>query len=152
MAGAVLMSDRRHSDEDRVALAFGEAATARRDRGPDVFISYSREDAGRVAPIRDRLAALGLSVFLDVEGIDGGAEFTDILDHAVKNAGVVLALWTHAALERRWVRIESRIGLDRGTLVAAAIEPMRMADLPAEFYNVNVIDLAGFGGAEDHPG
>lgn len=118
----------------------------------DVFISYSRRDARAAAMIRRKLNALGLSVFSDSEGIEGGADFPDIIDRAVKSAKVVLACWTHEAVERPWVRIECRIGLDRGTLVAAAIEPMRLSDLPAEFYNVNVIDLADFDGGDDHPG
>lgn len=120
--------------------------------GYDVFVSYSRRDAARAAIVRDRLQAHGLKVFFDSEGIEGGAEFTDVLDRAVKTARVVLACWTHEALERRWVRIESRIGLDRGTLVATALEPMSHADLPAEFYNVNVVDLSSFTGDEDHAG
>lgn len=120
--------------------------------GYDVFISYSRRDTAKAALLRDKLAALGLSVFFDSEGIDGGAEFTDVLDRAVKSAKVVLACWTHEALERRWVRIESRIGLDRGSLVATALEPMSHSDLPAEFYNVNVVDLSDFSGQEAHPG
>lgn len=118
----------------------------------DVFISYSRRNIAQVTLIRDRLQALGLKVFFDTEGIEGGAEFTEVLDRAVKGARTVLACWSHEALTRRWVRIESRIGLDRGTLVATAIEPMTHEDLPAEFYNVNVIDLIGFRGQEDDPG
>lgn len=118
----------------------------------DVFISYSRKDTARAIQLRDKLQALGLSVFFDSEGIEGGAEFTDVLDRAVKNAKVVLACWTHEALERRWVRIESRIGLDRGSLIATALEPMSHSDLPAEFYNVNVVDLSSFAGEDDHPG
>lgn len=118
----------------------------------DVFISYCRKDAARASMVRDKLQSLGLSVFFDSEGIEGGAEFTDVLDRAVKNAKVVLACWTHEALERRWVRIESRIGLDRGTLIATALEPMSHSDLPAEFYNVNVVDLSSFNGDDDHPG
>lgn len=118
----------------------------------DVFISYSRRDAARATMVRDKLQALGLTVFFDSEGIEGGAEFTDVLDRAVKNAKVVLACWTHEALERRWVRIESRIGLDRGSLIATALEPMSHSDLPAEFYNVNVVDLSTFSGDDNHPG
>lgn len=118
----------------------------------DVFVSYSRRDARRAAMVRDKLLAQGLRVFFDSEGIEGGAEFTDVLDRAVKTAKVVLACWTHEALERRWVRIESRIGLDRGTLIATALEPMAHSDLPAEFYNVNVVDLSTFEGQDDHPG
>lgn len=118
----------------------------------DIFISYSRANSSQARLINDKLRALGFSVFFDSEGIDVGAEFPEVIDRAVKGAKAVLGLWTHEAVQRRWIRIESRIALDRGTLVAAALAPMKPEDLPAEFYNVNVVDLSSFRGEEQHPG
>lgn len=121
------------------------------ERPYDIFISYSRVDSVRALHIRDLLIARGHYVFLDAEGIDAGEEFPDVIDHAVKGAKVVLGCWTPAAIQRRWVRIESRIGLDRGSLVAIGLEKMNPEELPAEFYNVNVLNLADFDGNPDHP-
>jgi hypothetical protein len=118
----------------------------------DVFISYARRDGVRVRIIRDRLAALGLSVFFDTEGIDTGDEFPVIIDRAVKSAKCVLGLWSRAAFTGRWVRIESRIGLDQNKLVAATLDSLRPDELPAEFYNVNVVSLADFDGEAAHEG
>ena len=117
----------------------------------DIFISYSRVDADRALQVRDLLIARGHRVFFDAEGIDAGAEFPDVIDRAVKGAKVVLGCWTPAAIQRRWVRIESRIGLDRGSLVAIGLEKMNPEELPAEFYNVNVLDVSTFDGHADHP-
>jgi hypothetical protein len=118
----------------------------------DVFLSYAREDAARAQFICDQLEALGLSVFFDTEGIDSGEEFPIIIDRAVKGAKCVLGLWSRAALAKRWVRIESRIGLDQKKLVAAVIDGTRPEDLPAEFYNVDIEDLSDFDGGRHHPG
>ncbi|BAT58396.1 hypothetical protein GJW-30_1_00921 [Variibacter gotjawalensis] len=118
----------------------------------DVFISYSRVNTAQARLITDKLQALGLNVFFDSEGIEVGAEFPEVIDRAVKNAKAVLGLWTQEAVQRRWVRIESRIALDRNTLVAAALAPMKLEELPAEFYNVNVVDLSTFKGEDSHPG
>jgi hypothetical protein len=118
----------------------------------DVFLSYAREDAARAQFICDQLEALGLSVFFDTEGIDSGEEFPIIIDRAVKGAKCVLGLWSRAALAKRWVRIESRIGLDQKKLVAAVIDGTRPEELPAEFYNVDIEDLSDFGGERHHPG
>ena len=118
----------------------------------DIFISYSRADAAKALQLRDLLIARGHHVFFDAEGIDAGAEFPDVIDRAVKGAKVVLGCWTPAAIQRRWVRIESRIGLDRGSLVAIGLERMNPEELPAEFYNVNVLDLSNFDGRAGHPG
>ena len=118
----------------------------------DVFISYARIDADTARTIRDKLTGLGLRVFFDTEGIDTGEEFPVIIDRAVNGAKCVLGLWSRRAFEGRWVRIESRIGLDQKKLVAATLDAMRPEELPAEFYNVNIESLADFSGEDDHEG
>ena len=70
----------------------------------------------------------------------------------MKTAKIVLGLWSRNAFRGRWVRIESRIGLDQRKLVAAMIDGTRPEELPAEFYNVNVESLADFYGQPDHEG
>jgi hypothetical protein len=122
------------------------------DAGYDVFISYARADSARARLIRDSLAALGLNVFFDAEGIETGEDFPEIIDRAVKGARCVLGLWSRNAFAGRWVRIESRIGLDQNKLVAATLDAMRPEELPAEFYNVNVASLADYGGQPQHEG
>lgn len=122
------------------------------DAAYDVFISYARADAARSRIVHDKLAALGLRVFFDTEGIDTGEEFPVIIDGAVKGARCVLGLWSRRAFAGRWVRIESRIGLDQKKLVAATLDAMRPDELPAEFYNVNIESLADFKGEDDHEG
>lgn len=127
-----------------------EGADASVERPYDIFISYSRVDVDKAIQLRDLLLARGHHVFFDAEGIDAGAEFPDVIDRAVKGAKVVLGCWTPAAIQRRWVRIESRIGLDRGSLVAIALDKIDPEALPAEFYNVNVLDMSIFDGSEAH--
>jgi hypothetical protein len=122
------------------------------DAGYDVFVSYARTDTARARLVRDRLAALGLRVFFDTDGIDTGQEFPDIIDRSVKGAKCVLGLWSRNAFAGRWVRIESRIGLDQNKLVAATLDSLRPEELPAEFYNVNVVSLADFSGQDGHEG
>ncbi|WP_428679480.1 toll/interleukin-1 receptor domain-containing protein [Sphingopyxis sp.] len=128
-----------------------EGSGAPLERPYDIFISYSRADTDHAVKLRDLLIARGHHVFFDAEGIDAGAEFPDVIDRAVKGAKVVLGCWTPAAIQRRWVRIESRIGLDRGSLVAIALEKIDPEALPAEFYNVNVLNMSDFDGSEAHP-
>jgi hypothetical protein len=118
----------------------------------DVFISYARLDSTRAEQIRHLLEAHGLKVFFDTEGIDTGEEFPVVIDRAVKGAKCVLGLWSSEAFTGRWVRIESRIGLDQRKLVAAVLDETRPEDLPAEFYNVNVENLSSFDGDPKHDG
>ncbi|MEM1107007.1 MAG: toll/interleukin-1 receptor domain-containing protein [Pseudomonadota bacterium] len=113
----------------------------------DVFISYARSERPKAEAIKDLLEAAGLSVFFDVQGLDGGDVFPDVLDREVKSAGAVLGLWSPHALSRPWVKIECLIGKDRGVLVPASIEPINaLIDLPAAFYGVQHVDLSDFHG------
>ena len=41
----------------------------------DVFISYPRKEREKVEPIKAKFEALGLDIFFDLEGIDGGENF-----------------------------------------------------------------------------
>jgi hypothetical protein len=113
----------------------------------DVFLSYARQERAKAERIKDLLEATGLSVFFDVEGLDGGDAFPDVLDHEVKTAGVVLGLWSPSALSRPWVKIECRIAMDRGVLIPVLIQPInQLTDVPAAFYNLQHIDLSDFSG------
>ena len=60
-----------------------------------IFISYRRQDsqsaAGRLADdIKENLA--GVSVFRDVETIQPGMDFVDVINHALQSCGVLLAV------------------------------------------------------------
>ena len=90
---------------------------------------------------------LGLVVFLDVQGLDGGDVFPDVLDREVKSAGAVLGLWSPLALSRPWIKMECMLGKDRGVLIPVAIEPINpLTDVPLAFYGVQHIDLVDFDG------
>jgi hypothetical protein len=118
----------------------------------DVFISYARVERDEAEAIRARLEALGLSVFLDVEGLDGGDVFSEVLDREVKTSGVVLGLWSPTALSRPWVQIECDIGKRRGVLVPVAIKPFTDMQTPAAFWNIQFVDLVDALDDPDHPG
>jgi len=119
----------------------------------DIFLSYARTEREKAEPIRAALASLGLDVFFDVDGLDGGDVFPDVLDREVKSAGAVVSLWSPHALTRPWIKIESRIGKDRGVLIPVEIgvlDPLH--DVPAAFYDDQRIDLVDFNGDTASPG
>src|SRR5262245_5906140 len=115
----------------------------------DVFISYARAERADAERIKRRLEDLGLSVFLDVEGLEGGDVFSERLDREVKMAGAVLGLWSPLSLSRPWVQTECDIGRRRGVLVPAAIRFFTDMEVPAAFWNVQFVDLIE---ALDDPG
>jgi hypothetical protein len=108
----------------------------------DVFISYARRERDRVEPIKSLLERAGLKVFFDVEGIEAGDEFPDVIDRAVKQAAVVVGIWSPRALTRPWVKRECRVAHERGVLIPVAIEPLDpVKDVPTEFFGLHYHQL-----------
>ena len=76
-----------------------------------IFISYRRQDsqsaAGRLADdIKKNLA--GVSVFRDVETIQPGMDFVDVINHALQSCGVLLAV-----IGPRWISAQDSAGQRR---------------------------------------
>src|SRR6478609_6884351 len=106
-----------------------------------VFISYRREDtpyaAGRLG---DRLSARFGKVFMDIDNIDPGVDFTEVILQAVGECDVLVALigdkWT-SVVDRHgrrrledpddWIVQEIRVALDRGIrVIPVLVDPARM--------------------------
>jgi hypothetical protein len=118
----------------------------------DVFISYARTERERAEQIKSAVEGLGLTIFFDVESLEGGDVFPDVLDREVKSAGCVLGIWSPHALSRPWIKTECLIGKDRCVLIPVLVEPVNPLDMPAVFYSVQTIDLTDFAGDLTHPG
>jgi hypothetical protein len=114
----------------------------------DIFLSYTRTDRGKVAPIVALLEARGWSVWWD-RRIDAGEQWDEVIEREINAAGCVMAVWSVESVASRWVRTEASGGLDRGILVPVLIDRTRP---PLEFRRVHAIDLMGWkGGAEERP-
>ena len=101
----------------------------------DVFISYPQRERALMLPIQQRLEALGLILFVDVDGrLDGEATFPEALDKGVRAAKVVLGCWSPWALTRPWVQTECAIGKDENKLVAVERTKLTSLEVPALFY------------------
>ncbi|MFF4216062.1 tetratricopeptide repeat protein [Streptomyces nondiastaticus] len=62
----------------------------------DVFLSYSRGDAHRTAPLRDRLLASGLEVFVDEVTVAGFAGISDSIRAGLARSKALLACYSAA--------------------------------------------------------
>jgi hypothetical protein len=118
----------------------------------DVFISYPRNARARVEPIKARLEALGLDCFFDLENIDGGPNFPDIIDRALRASKTVLCCWSPQYFERPWCMIECRDGLAREIMVPVALERFERFAPPADMRHLNYFDLTAWNGADVHEG
>ncbi len=113
----------------------------------DVFVSYTRSDKARVAPLVSAIEAKGWSVWWDPE-IDPGQEFDRQIAVELEAAAAVLVIWTPDSVASRWVRGEAREGADRGILV-----PVRFggASLPIDVRALHTTDLDDWGEDPNSP-
>jgi formylglycine-generating enzyme required for sulfatase activity len=116
----------------------------------DVFISYPRAARAKVEPIKAKLDALGLDCFFDLENIDGGKNFPDIIDRALRTSKSVLCCWSPLYFERPWCMIECRDGLSRDIMVPVAVERFDKFAPPADLRQVNWFSLLDWGGEDAH--
>ncbi len=112
----------------------------------DVFVSYSRSDKARVAPIVAALEEQGWSVWWD-PAIAPGQQFDRLIADELERAGAVLVVWTPDSVESRWVRGEAREGADRGILVPVQLGSVR---LPIDFRAYHTTDLGQSGDVADN--
>jgi adenylate cyclase len=107
----------------------------------DVFVSYSRSDKARVAPLVAAIEAKGWTVWWDPE-ICPGQEFDRQIAAELKIAAAVVVVWTSTSVESRWVRGEAREGAERGILVPVRFE---RADLPIDVRTLHTTDFDDWG-------
>ena len=116
----------------------------------DVFISYPRSARAKVEPIKAKLDTLGLDCFFDLENIDGGANFPDIIDRALRTSKAVLCCWSPLYFERPWCMIECRDGLAREIMVPVSLERFERFAPPADMRHLNYLDLTTWDGGDAH--
>ena len=103
-----------------------------------VFLSYAREDVETARRLAGVLSDAGQSVWWD-RHVHGGANFSEEIDRELKNADVVLVLWTATAIASAWVQDEAAEGRDTGRLVPAILGS---AKPPLGFRQLQCVDLS----------
>ena len=107
----------------------------------DVFVSYSRSDRARVAPLVAAIKAKGWSVWWD-PSIAAGQQFDDQIVAELLAASAVLVVWTPTSVQSRWVRGEARDAAERDILVPVRFENAR---LPIDARAIQTTDLDNWG-------
>jgi adenylate cyclase len=108
----------------------------------DIFVSYSRSDKTRVAPLVAALEAQGWSVWWDPE-ITPGDEFDALIGAELETARAVVVVWTPLSVDSRWVKGEARDAADRGVLVPVRFDSAR---LPIDVRAIHTTELDGWEG------
>lgn len=115
---------------------------------PDVFVSYSRADQGRVRRIVEALEKQGWSVWWD-PNIMPGERYAQTIDAELKSAKCVLAVWSELSAQSDWVQEEAEDGKTRGVLLPVLIDDI---PIPRGFRRVQTVDLSDWDGNPKHTG
>lgn len=126
-----------------------DAVSAAGAPGPEVFLSYAHEDVAVAQSISERISRERWSVFWD-RTIPVGFTWDEIVEEAIDAAKCVVVLWSPAARNSEWVRIEATEGAERRILAPALIAETK---IPLRFRQIQAADLIGWSsGALDTPG
>lgn len=87
----------------------------------DIFLSYASADRASAEEIAKRLKAEGFSVWFDTT-LAIGDSFAQVIDSELRQARVVVVLWSERSTKSSWVRREALIGGEQGKLVQFVLE------------------------------
>src|SRR5213075_3297761 len=110
--------------------------------GPDIFISYSREERQAARHFAESFAQEGFSVWWDA-ALRSGQTFDEVIEKELRAAKAVVVLWSPRSVTSRWVRAEATLADRRNKLVPAIIEE---CDRPIAFELTHTADLSGWSG------
>lgn len=106
----------------------------------DIFISYAREDHGKVVPFVELLESQGWSVWWDRE-INPGLSFSKVIEQQLSLVKCVIVFWSRHSVTSDWVHAEAGEGLQRSILIPVLLEDIAA---PLVFRQVQAANLAGW--------
>lgn len=117
------------------------------DANGHIFISYAREDRGRVAILAQLFEAEGWPVWWDRVNMSAGRPLNVVIGEAIDESSLVLVCWSRAAIQSRWVIDEATEGLDQEKLLPVLFDAVKP---PLGFRNIHHINLTGWDEKESH--
>ena len=109
---------------------------------PDIFLSYSRQDLAVAGKMAAALKAAGHIVWWD-QALKAGAAYDKVTEAALREARLVVVLWSQASVESDWVRSEATVALQRGALVPVMIEDCQRPVMFELRQSADLIDWKG---------
>ncbi|HEV2801725.1 MAG TPA: toll/interleukin-1 receptor domain-containing protein [Pyrinomonadaceae bacterium] len=114
----------------------------------DVFISYASRDRERAGKMASALEARGWTVWWDRKLIVGES-YDQAIERELEAAKCVVVLWSKNAVLSEWVKNEAALAAERGVLLPALIDDVK---LPLEFRRKQTADLVDWNGDSSHSG
>lgn len=108
----------------------------------DIFLSYSRVDRPRAQTVARSLEEEGFTVWWD-KVLRAGQTYDEVTEGMLRDAAVVIVLWSETSVKSKWVRAEATLGQRTCVLIPAMIDE---ADRPIMFELTQSADLIGWDG------
>lgn len=108
----------------------------------DVFISYKSDDRAAARLYADALVSEGISVWWD-PALRTGETYDEVIERNLREASIVVVLWSPRSVRSKWVRAEATIGERKGGLLPVLIE---QCERPVAFELTQTADLRGWAG------
>jgi TolB-like protein len=115
--------------------------------GPDIFLSYNREDQAVAKLYADAFDREGFDVWWD-QTLRSGEAYDEVTEAALRGAKAVVVLWSPRSVGSRWVRAEATLADRNRTLLPARVES---CELPIMFELTQTADLAHWHGDANDP-
>jgi hypothetical protein len=69
----------------------------------EIFLSYSRRDLEQVKAIKDELEqATGVNCWMDLDGIESGEQFVNVIIFAINRSDALLFMMSEASMQSEW--------------------------------------------------
>lgn len=107
---------------------------------PQLFISYSRADVAFVRRLTDSLQQAGADIWIDVEGIRSGEDWSDTIQLALDTCGVMILVITPESMDSVNVASEWKYYLDEGKSVIPVM--LREARINFRLKPLNYVDFS----------
>ena len=75
----------------------------------DIFLSYSRADRPKAQQIAKALEQEGFTVWWD-KILRAGQTYDEVTEGMLRDARVVIVLWSEVSVKSKWVRAEATLG------------------------------------------
>ena len=98
-------------------------------RPPQVFVSYASADQALATRVKEKLRAGNLDAWLAHESLAPGQAWRTAIDVGIGEADAVVAVFTEAAIESRYVTYEWAFALGSGTPVIPVRHRVERSDL-----------------------
>lgn len=109
-----------------------------------VFISYSRRDNHFVSRLANDLRQAGVSVWIDAEQINPGADWKQEIVKGLSDSSVMLFLASRNSTDSQWMRVELDAFLRRqGKVIPLVVDDIGAADMPWTLAAIQYVDFRG---------